>query len=72
MNANERIAVAVVLVVFALLVFGPMGLVVILPVLLAPSEGEDAVRFYRFLRKHPVKGYIALGVWVALMAWLFG
>lgn len=72
MNANERIAVAVVLVVFALLVFGPMGLIVILPVLLAPSEGKDAVRFYRFLRKHPVKGYIALGSWVALMAWLFG
>lgn len=72
MNANERLAVAVVLVVFALLVFGPMGLVVILPVLFAPSEGKDLVRFYRFLRKHPAKGYAILGSWVALMAWLFG
>ena len=72
MNVSARIAVAFVLVVFALLVFGPMGLIVILPVLFAPSEGKDLVRFYRFLRKHPVKGYTILGSWVALMAWLFG
>lgn len=72
MNANNRIITALLLLVLAFLLFGPVGLVVIIPVLLAMSHGKDAVRFFVFLKKHPVHGYAILGAWVALMAWLFG
>lgn len=65
-------AIFIILAILAFLLFGPVGLVVIIPVLLAMSHGKDAVRFFVFLKKHPAQGYAILGAWVALMAWLFG
>lgn len=72
MNTSNRIITALLLIVLAVLLFGPMGLIVIIPALLAMSGGKDAVRFFVFLKKHPVHGYAVLAAWVALMAWLFG
>lgn len=67
-------AIFIILSVLAFLLFGPVGLVIILilalPVFLIRSCGKDIVKFCVFAQKNPKLALVALVLCGAFMVWL--
>lgn len=68
-------AIFIILAILAFLLFGPVGLIIVLilalPVFLVISCGKDVARIGEKAREQPKVFLVALVLWIPFMIWLF-